>query len=682
MKGYRGVFHTFATPMVYGLFILLTSFPMMTVRLDGDAILYYALIEAWQANRLHSFAPVEYLDSLEPSRMIFKIVPWRWHPVVPYPPGLALASIPGVLIGDTLFREVSIAGFLHWPYPTGRVLGILVEHFLLTWLAMLCLQRIIREWTGVSPVLAFLAIAATYLGTPWWYYAARSVLYSHAMEVALLVFGLYGLYVASHPGWYKAYAGGVISGLTWSLAVTTRYSAVFWLLPIGILGIFYLYRKSPGDPWQWISGMLVAGFPIFWFLMIFHARFYLSPLDTGYASILFTWNYPWQQALKMTAFRFWALGLHPVRGLFLWHPVFLAALWGLKYRKGFHRAWPALTLIGPWIFLSFYTDWWAGVSCGQRLLLEAAPGTAMGLALFLAHKPRFGRSFMAFAVCWNLILSLGFIAGAWRGYNDGRLGERYPFYHVFKRVLGHPVKTLRVLLNETWHSPSHPHSLQGFHLNKAADNSTVNIRNTSSHAFLSFASRNAVPKTASVVIRLFSGSQARFPTKWWITAVTRPIPLLPGLHYWNLRVGYPSPFLVLSLDDNPVEFVRHHENMGQMLALTKTPTVHTEFYLIDAVARDYVTIEANIPWSGDLLKTLECHTWNYSYFVGRTHPWTPPGPGRILVWALPDGTPPWYQGTLLVHGGEKISLPSRPLQIARQAYVGRIRACYDPAASL
>ena len=650
------------------------------LRLNGDAVLYYALVEA-QA----SSAPVtaeSYLDTLEPARMMFKIVPWRWHPAVIYPPGMAWVSAPGAWFGDRFLDRVSRTGRLRYPYPAGRLLGVLLFHLMLTWIAMVLLHRMIEAWTDVGPKPAFAAVVFAFLGTPWGYYATRQILYSHAPELALLILGLYGLRLAegSHP--WRGWAGGILTGAAWSLALATRYSAIAWIAPMGILGVRHLRRSRTADPWRWAAAVLPAGLPAVLSILTYHAEYFTSPWRTGYAPILFTWHYPWKEALAMTGFRLWAVGFHPVRGLFLWHPIALPALAGLRKARGWLRAWPLATLIGPWLLLTFYTDWWAGVSCGQRLLLETAPGFAFGLAWFLNRRSRPGLALAVLAVLWNLTLTAGFVAGSWRGYNDGRLGERYPFYHVLAKMASDPGATLQAFLQQTWRSPDHVRRGFAFRPSHAPAEPTIHAHVREGHRYLSWVSRNPRPASTAVVIQVFQGRDPVFPRRWVMTAVAAAEDLLPGLHYWRLRLGYPSPFLRLELDDHPLEIRRHHENMGRFLSPPLEHRVLVDITTYHLRRHTYDVQQIAIPWRKPFVAGLPCRTVSYSFLVGRVQEWHAPGYGRLLIWARPDLSPPWFQGAFLSAPGQIVRIPVRPLQIARQAYIGGVEFCFDADPSL
>lgn len=658
----------------YG-FLLAGSFYFWgMVRLEGDGVLYYALIENFYSTRFERVTAEEYLDQVEPHRMMYKIIPWRWHPAIIYPPGMAVGSLPGIYLGDRLGSTMSLAGSIRYPHRIGRVFGILLWHLGLTWLALVLLHQVIVETLKTGHKIAFLAVTLVFLGTPWWFYATRQILYSHALEVAMIAIGLAGWWWGIHTNRLAGRFLGLLSGICWGLAVATRYSAVGWVIPFFLIGSFVALKRRV---YTWPIYSIVGGLPFLFLLLWYHARFYTSLLETGYASILFVWSYPLKQALSMVLFRSWAVWLHPVRGMLVWHPIAIPALIGLFRLPKVHRIWGLATTLGLWLLLIVYTDWWAGVSCGQRLLLDVTPALLFGLSAFLIRYRKSGLWIAMTCLLWNVVLTLGFTAGAWRGYNDGRLGERYPFYHIFTRIASEPSGVFHALMMRTWRSPDHPRFWMGYKRTPARQEDYLSPLNRDSSVIVSGFIRTPEPARYHLIITIRNNPRLTHPDGWLMTAVTEPVEVIPGLHRWDVSIGYPSPFLVVSLDRVNLPLRFHTENLHQLLLSGSAGGPRIEISLLDEKNRQLTVYHYRVSLPTPLSQSLMCQRVGHSYFSTRPRTWTAPANGRVLVWAWPYLEPPWYQGIRHVREGETLPVPFRPLQIARQAYVGDIVICFE-----
>ncbi|MCS7313603.1 MAG: hypothetical protein NZ742_11940, partial [Acidobacteria bacterium] len=353
------------------------------VFLSSDAIHYYAAAEAWYVHRWQDWTAGEYLQSVEPFRYLFRVEPTTGRPISFYPPGMALVLWPGMALGDAVFRKTTLAGWLHAPYPLGRILGAWVILGGLTLLAMVVLEALLTAWTGVHSGQARWAVLLTFWGTPWLYYASRAPLFSHATEVALLILGLGGIRMAESSRSAVQTLGGLLSGLAWGTAIATRYALLPWVALVTLAAVVGIGRTRREAAVRWTLWGLVGMAPWVAFLLGYQATWMEHIGATGYSPRLFVWNYPWPDALRWVGFRAWALWLHPVRGFAIWHPLILVALLGWVRISGLSRHLALASTAGLLGIMLTYHDWWAGVSCGQRLLMGLVPWIPFGVARFL-----------------------------------------------------------------------------------------------------------------------------------------------------------------------------------------------------------------------------------------------------------------------------------------------------------
>ncbi len=670
------------------------------VFLGSDALHYYAAAEAWHVRRWQDWTAEEYLQAVEPFRHLFRVEPTTGQPTSFYPPGMAVVLWPGMALGDAWFRPATLAGWVHVPYPLGRVLGAWVVLGGLTVLAMVVLEGLLTAWAGVRPGRARWAVVLTFWGTPWLYYASRAPLFSHMAEVALLVLGLGGIRMAESSGATGQRWGGVLSGFTWGAAVATRYALLSWAVPAGLAAVLGVGRSRRAAAVRWALWGMVGAAPWVVFVLGYQATWMEHVGATGYGPGLFVWNYPWPEALRWVGFRAWALWLHPVRGFAVWHPIVLAALLGWMRIAGLSRSLALASTAGLLAITMAYHDWWAGLSCGQRLLMGLVPWVAFGVARFLEAPTAepLPRRWFRWAIgtgltLWNVLLTVGFIAGAWRGYADGRLGERFPFYHVLRQMGRDVARTARAFWQVTWTSPGHvrhwlrPPTVSPGPTLPAQGQSPGHPAPWSQ--IWTWSVQVPTDGTLRWVVQVYTGPPYRFPSDWLITAVSDPVPVLAGSETWRLRIGYPSPFIELWRGTTPIPVRRHHESLSRLLLSDSLDRARIR--LIQYVdpsgpmatrRRPTVTVwdlRPVPPWRPrEALRCIEAYVDTLNRPVPKVgvRPAVP-----VLAYARPVGGRPWFQGVRTFRTSDPVPVLFGPMPVAAGPYRGDIILCQESPAT-
>ncbi|GBC83730.1 hypothetical protein HRbin11_00148 [bacterium HR11] len=687
------------------------------VFLNSDAIHYYAAAEAWYVHRWQDWTAEEYLQAVEPFRYLFRVEPTTGRPTSFYPPGMALVLWPGMALGDAWFRRVTLAGWAYVPYPLGRVLGAWVALGSLTIWAMVVLEILVTAWAGVRPGRARWAILLTFWGTPWLYYASRTPLFSHMAEVALLILGLGGVRMAESSRPVGQRLGGLVSGGAWGAAVTVRYALLAWVGPAALAAVLGMRRSRRAAAARWALWGAVGVAPWIAFLLWYQAAWMEHIGATGYSPRLFVWNYPWPEALRWVGFRAWALWLHPVRGFAVWHPIVLAALIGWTRLSGMSRNLALASTAGLLAITIAYHDWWAGVACGQRLLMGLVPWIPFGVARFLEPStadPLFrpGRTvgrglrwtLAAGWTLWNVLLTVGFIAGAWRGYDDGRLGERFPFYHILRQMGRDITATAQAFRQATWASLGHVrHWLRlptvlsgpslhaerpplGFITPPRSDAPAVGPVHPPPWAQLwTWSVQVPADGTVRWVVQVYTGPPYQFPSDWLITAVSDPVPVLAGSETWRLRIGYPSPFIRLWRGASPIPVRRHYESLSRLLLADSLDRARIRLIqLLDpsgprtARRRPTMTVwelRPVPPWRPR--EALHC---TEVYVDTRALP-TPKVSVRpavpVLAYARPVGDRPWFQGVRTFQTSGPVPVPFHPMPVTAGPYQGTVVLCQE-----
>src|SRR5207302_859892 len=98
------------------------------------------------------------------------------------------------------------------------------------------------------------------------------------------------------------------------------------------------------------------------------------------------------------------------RGLFVWHPVTLAAVAGFIWVKGWRlRVAMAFSLLFETAINGAVGDWWGGLAFGQRRFLDLLPYFAIGLtALAERLRPALAWAAAGLLTAWNFVLWANF----------------------------------------------------------------------------------------------------------------------------------------------------------------------------------------------------------------------------------------------------------------------------------
>jgi hypothetical protein len=211
------------------------------------------------------------------------------------------------------------------------------------------------------------------LGTSVW--STSQALWQHPAAVLFLSLALVCLFRAEDE---EAWAGR--AGLPLALAVAARHADVALALPIA-LGVAVRWPRR-------IPAFLLWSLPAVLFVLGYQAAYFGSPLAHGFGGAL--------------AARFdetWGVGqlgllVSPAKGLLVFTPVAVVALYGLvrRFRQG--DSWTPLTLGGAalahLLFIGRWSEWHGGESYGPRMMTDAMPLLFVFLPAGFDALPRLG----------------------------------------------------------------------------------------------------------------------------------------------------------------------------------------------------------------------------------------------------------------------------------------------------
>jgi hypothetical protein len=256
-------------------------------------------------------------------------------------------------------------------------------------------------------------------------------------EVALalaVVLGMIGLRAtALHWGW-----GPVLVGAAAGAAVVSRDDSIVLVAPWLLLGC--LLQASPGQRAAALRRMLAGGLPFLALWTWYNEARWGSPVTVGYDGIL-RFNHSFLAGL-------YGLLLSPGKGLILYAPVVLVALWGLRRSYGRDRvstAVAAVLVVSRLVFYAPYWGWYAGGGFGPRYVLPAVPALGLGLMEVAARWGDVRRpARMVVVVLAVLSVGIGFVGGAVSYANDS-LETALGHEPVFQQLRTKPLEILRVL---------------------------------------------------------------------------------------------------------------------------------------------------------------------------------------------------------------------------------------------
>jgi hypothetical protein len=226
---------------------------------------------------------------------------------------------------------------------------------LATGVMYLIARRYLGTWKSVGIALIFA------FGTSMWSTASRA-LWQHGPSALLLLLALYLALLDDGRAW-TVFATGMILAFAYLVRPTNSLSFVFF-------GLYYVLN-SPRRIWAYAAGALVVLVP------------YLVSNFVNYGKLLPPYSFQlFERLATPSEFGAALVGtlVSPNRGLFVFTPVFLFALYGayrVLFTDGIHAKNLGLFLVAillcHWVVTSLFEDWGGAWSIGPRYFVEVIP---------------------------------------------------------------------------------------------------------------------------------------------------------------------------------------------------------------------------------------------------------------------------------------------------------------------
>lgn len=299
-----------------------------------------------------------------------------------YPIGAALLWAPFFLMahGIVLLANLGGAGLAADGYGLLYQASALTATILYGGAGLLLAMRVARR--VASPGAAVLATLLVAAGGNLVYYMTAEPSMSHAMSAAATAL-FFCTWLSCRDR--RDVRAAALLGATGGLMALVRYQdglvlAVPFLLRLPEAWNSLRRRDTTGGLWLLLrdvgvaAGAALAAFApqlVVWRLL--YGAFFLIPQQYAWPGSLISWTSPHPLEVLFS----------PVRGLFVWHPVFLLAVLGLLVARSRDRRLAAAGLLAiavQWAMVSVWFGWMQGQSFGGRMFIGCTVAFVIGLA--------------------------------------------------------------------------------------------------------------------------------------------------------------------------------------------------------------------------------------------------------------------------------------------------------------
>jgi hypothetical protein len=304
-----------------------------------------------------------------------------------FPMGAAVLSVPAYVVALLLGSPAQ-------PEYSPLLAGAFVLSSLLCGLFALLLCWLLTR--------SLVAVAAAALCTPYLYYLLYEPGYSHtfsAFAVSLFVLAWWrGREERSAAGWLWL---GALVGL---MALTRWQDALF-----GAIALLDVIQRP-----RWRALLLLPGAAaVLAPQLVVNDMIFASPLPQR----------PPGQAIGLLGHQLQVL-LSSWHGLFVWHPLTLAAAAGFLFvRDRTLRIACVYALVVQTAVNGAVPDWWGGAAFGARRFVDLLPFWAIGLAALAERVPRvLAWTVTSLGAAWNVVLIANFLYVMRGDHDPGYLG--------------------------------------------------------------------------------------------------------------------------------------------------------------------------------------------------------------------------------------------------------------------
>lgn len=325
------------------------------------------------------------------------VIEYQGKFITPYTVGNALIWLPLLGLYSNIESGSTTSDYYYAFNGHSLLDGIVISLSAIT-LASLSVLLIYEslQILGFSKRISYFSVTTTFLGSFTLPYTIINASYSHIYEVFIFSLIIYlCLKLRSNKFEKIKYKNGaiILIGSLVGLLFLIRPFDILLLLPIGI----FLLKKFRAKALLLILG----GIPFALIFFSYNLASYGSILTTGYSlsdGFVFIFNLD----------RLIQLLFSDIRGWYIYSPLIFISTVGLFIINKQKKDLILLTLAPLAAILfgySFWQNWWAGDSAGQRFLIVLLPIITLGTASFINHFKR-RKTLLAIAVSLLSVYSL------------------------------------------------------------------------------------------------------------------------------------------------------------------------------------------------------------------------------------------------------------------------------------
>ena len=539
----------------------------LTARSDG--IVYYAMAEALANGKL-SLEDEMYLDPYLSRRSLGLPYSENLKIANPYYPGFTLVYYPVFKIADSikntnfiksndlLFSTVSRIPYRH----IVLVWGI---NLLLLFLSFIFLHLLLKKFFSLQDNIIAMILLMLFVSTSWIYYGAFDFLFLHNIEIFLA--SAFLLFWSTCKFNSKIYY--LVSGIIFSLIISVRVINVFLFL------LFILYSIIQAN----VSGnkkaslakavflFIVGIVPVTSFLMYYSFRIFGSIISTGYPFHLLVWSMPLRDAVAGFLARILFYFIHPVRGLFIWHPILLLSLIGIvlccidrKFKMLISGSLILFTLI-----LSQYNAWWGGTCYGQRYYLVCIPFFAVGLGALCKKNIKLFIVPLALCTLYSSALLVMYLGNCNKG-----AGEFYTPLTLVQNAVANPQLLINSFSANTFRSPYNAYHWIITKIRRSGKAEPV-INHAGPVTEIKIRMSDTIQNhKVRFVVHIYLTKEKGFPRDFLLSLWSDKITIENRTNELELNhFGFPSPYISLLLNGNSVPIANMWINYNNMLSKTE-----------------------------------------------------------------------------------------------------------------
>ncbi|OGF67684.1 MAG: hypothetical protein A2Y62_11195 [Candidatus Fischerbacteria bacterium RBG_13_37_8] len=539
----------------------------------SDGLIYYAMAEAFSQHRL-SLEEEMYLDAYLSTRSLGKFYSDDLKLTSFYYPGSALLYYPFFKCADVLsnlsvLKQNNILFSTVSPLPFSRIAMLWFANFLFLFISFLLMHLIIKNLFNLRNFQIAAIIFMLFLSTSWICYSTLEYMFIHNMEIMVSSAFLLCWLRQKNTSIHHFFALGFLFSLLVSIRLINA--------TIYILFITYSLYKSRCSNSRYstrlnASILLIAGgLPAALFLAYYNQQIFGNAFSMGYPKNLLVWSLGFPEALSSFFSILFSYFFHPVRGLFIWHPLLLLSFIGIfAYHN--NTSLKKLMLFSLALFtliISQYKIWWGGGTYGQRFFLSLLPFFAIGLSKIFSYKSKTVVVILTLLTLYSLCIYVLYLGGA-RKNSD----EFYTPYSFIKEAYHDP----QFIKNSiAFNTIKNPHNAFVWLINiksAPAFTSKSMTHSDSVHQFKLALPDSLQNQTVSFALQIYTDQEKKFPKQFLLSARSAKTELTTENNIFKIsHLGLPSPLITTSLNEKPLRIRQLRINNNTLLDETNEITL-------------------------------------------------------------------------------------------------------------